>query len=73
MLPDNLGHLFDVPLRLTPDAVAVIQDDTTLTYRGLDARASRMANLLAALGVGAGDQEDEEKATGPERPGEAPG
>jgi long-chain acyl-CoA synthetase len=56
MLPDTLGHLFDVPLRLTPGAVAVIQDDTTLTYRQLDARASRMANLLAALGVGEGDR-----------------
>jgi long-chain acyl-CoA synthetase len=56
MLPDNLGHVFDVPLKLQPDAVAVIQDETTLTYRQLDERTSRMANALAALGVRAGDR-----------------
>ena len=37
MLPDTLGHVFDVPLRLAPSSVAVIQGDTTLTYRELDA------------------------------------
>jgi long-chain acyl-CoA synthetase len=56
MLPDNLGHIFDVPLRLTPDAVAVIQDETTLTYRQLEERVCRMANVLRSLGVGAGDR-----------------
>ncbi len=56
MLPDNLGHLFDVPLRLTPDAVAVIQDETTLSYRQLDARTARVANLLLDLGIRAGDR-----------------
>jgi long-chain acyl-CoA synthetase len=56
MLPDNLGHIFDVPLRLTPDAVAVIQDETTLTYRQLEERVGRMANVLRSLGVGTGDR-----------------
>ena len=56
MLPDNLGHVFDVPLRLTPDAVAVIQADTTLSYRQLEDRVCRMANLLLGLGVRAGDR-----------------
>jgi len=56
MLPDNLGHVFDLPLKVQPDAVAVIQDETTLTYRQLDERANRMANLLAGLGVRAGDR-----------------
>src|SRR5690242_13987569 len=54
MLPENLGHLFDVPLRLTPDAVAVIQDETTLTYRQLEERVCRTANALAPLGIGVG-------------------
>ena len=36
MLPDTLGHLFDIPLRLAPSSVAVIQGDTTLTYADLD-------------------------------------
>ncbi len=56
MLPENLGHIFDVPLRLTPDAVAVIQDETTLTYRRLEERVCRMANVLVGLGVGGGDR-----------------
>src|SRR5262245_40563814 len=56
MLPDNLGHVFDAPLRLAPDAVAVIQEDTTLTYRELEGRVCRMANMLAGLGVGPGDR-----------------
>ncbi len=56
MLPENLGHIFDAPLRLTPDAVAVIQDETTLTYRQLQERVCRMANVLRGLGVGAGDR-----------------
>ncbi len=56
MLPENLGHVFDGPLRLTPGAVAVIQDDTTLTYRELEGRVCRMANVLAGLGVGPGDR-----------------
>jgi long-chain acyl-CoA synthetase len=56
MLPDNLGHVFDVPLRLQPDAVAVIQDDVALTYGDLEARVSRMANLLDALGIRAGNR-----------------
>jgi acyl-CoA synthetase (AMP-forming)/AMP-acid ligase II len=56
MLPENLGHLFDVPLRLQPSAAAVIQGDTVLTYRELDGRCSRMANALRDLGVGPGDR-----------------
>jgi long-chain acyl-CoA synthetase len=56
MLPDNLGHLFDTALRLTPDRPAVLQDDTVLTFADLDGRCNRLANALRALGVGAGDR-----------------
>ena len=56
MLPDNLGYIFDTALALTPSKPAVFQGDTVLTYAELDARANRMANALAALGVGAGDR-----------------
>jgi acyl-CoA synthetase (AMP-forming)/AMP-acid ligase II len=56
MLPDNLGHLFDTALALSPDRPAVFQGDTSLTFAELDARVSRMANALAGLGVGAGDR-----------------
>ena len=55
MLPDNLGYLFDSALALTPSKAAVFQGDTVLTFAELDARANRMANVLAGLGVGAGD------------------
>ena len=54
MLPDNLGRLWDVPLRLIPDQVAVIQGDTEWTYAGLEARTNRLANALRDLGVGPG-------------------
>ena len=50
MLPDTLGHLFDIPLRLAPSSVAVIQGDTTLTYADLDAWCNRAANALAGAG-----------------------
>ena len=56
MLPDNLGYLFDSALALTPSKAAVLQGDTVLTFAELDARANRMANVLAGLGVGAGDR-----------------
>lgn len=54
MLPRTLGYLFDVPLALAPDSVAVIQGEIVLTYAQLDARLCRMANALRTLGVGGG-------------------
>jgi long-chain acyl-CoA synthetase len=54
MRPDTLGHLFDVPLRLAPSSTAVIQGDTVLTYRDLDAWCNRVANALAGIGLRAG-------------------
>jgi len=56
MLPENLGHLFDVPLQLQPTAPAIFQDDVVFTFRELDERCNRMANALASLGVGPGDR-----------------
>src|SRR5215475_12775153 len=56
MLPENLGHLFDVPLQIQPMAPAILQDDVVLTFRDLEERCNRMANALASFGIGPGDR-----------------
>src|SRR5262245_2446677 len=56
MLPDNLGHLFDVPLKLAPDSPAILQGDAVLSYAQLDERVNRAGNMLRAQGVGPGER-----------------
>jgi long-chain acyl-CoA synthetase len=56
MLPDNLGYIFDAPLKLAPDTTAVLQGAVQLTFAELDARCNRMGNALASLGIKAGDR-----------------
>jgi long-chain acyl-CoA synthetase len=56
VLPENLGYLFDVPLQIQPTAPAVLQDDVVLTFRDLEERCNRVANVLMDLGVGPGDR-----------------
>ncbi|MEV7864022.1 amino acid adenylation domain-containing protein [Streptomyces hirsutus] len=48
-LPDS----FAAQVRATPDAMALVHGDTTLTYRELNTRANRFAHALIARGVGA--------------------
>ena len=43
--------LIEAQARATPDAVAVVEDGTQLTYRELDDRASELASLLRSVGV----------------------
>ncbi|WP_330241205.1 amino acid adenylation domain-containing protein [Streptomyces sp. NBC_00525] len=51
-LPDLLVHeQIAEHARRTPDAVAVVHAETTLTYAELDAHANRLAQRLRALGV----------------------
>jgi acyl-coenzyme A synthetase/AMP-(fatty) acid ligase len=54
MLPDNVGHLFDVPLALIPEQPAVLQGDIVVTFATLDERCNRLGNALRELGVEAG-------------------
>jgi amino acid adenylation domain-containing protein len=48
----GLPELFEAQVARTPDAPAVISDDTTLTYAELNARANRLAHHLIERGAG---------------------
>ncbi|MFD3514396.1 amino acid adenylation domain-containing protein, partial [Streptomyces sp. NPDC058663] len=50
-VPGPLVELFEQRAAATPDAVALCAEET-LTYAELDARANRLARLLAARGIG---------------------
>ncbi|MDY7076207.1 MAG: amino acid adenylation domain-containing protein [Chloroflexota bacterium] len=45
-------HLFEAQAAQTPEAVAVIFEEETLTYRELNRRANQLAHHLQKLGVG---------------------
>ncbi|WP_262844593.1 non-ribosomal peptide synthase/polyketide synthase, partial [Sphaerisporangium corydalis] len=49
----TLADLVGRQVAATPDAVAVVSGEVSLTYAELDARAGRLARRLAARGVGA--------------------
>ncbi len=44
-------HLFEERVKRSPDAIAVISEDETLTYQKLNQRADQIAHRLYALGV----------------------
>jgi amino acid adenylation domain-containing protein len=48
----TLPELFATEVVQTPDAVALVFDDKSLTYAELDARSNQLAHHLCALGVG---------------------
>ena len=52
----TLGDVFRENRRSWPQAIAVVDGETRLTYRALDDRANRLANALTAKGVGPGDR-----------------
>jgi amino acid adenylation domain-containing protein len=47
-----IHKLFETQVERTPDAIAVIFEESTLTYRELNRRADALADQLRALGVG---------------------
>ena len=48
-----IHQLFEEQVEKSPDAVAVVFENQQLTYRGLNARANRLAHYLQKQGVGA--------------------
>jgi amino acid adenylation domain-containing protein len=51
-VPATLSDLFAEQAAQTPDAIAVVHEDESLTYRELDRRANQLAHHLRGLGVG---------------------
>ncbi|MBV8842651.1 MAG: amino acid adenylation domain-containing protein, partial [Bryobacterales bacterium] len=49
---DCLPELFELQVSRTPDNVAVVFENTELTYSELNGRANQLAHRLVALGVG---------------------
>ncbi|HEX7154384.1 MAG TPA: amino acid adenylation domain-containing protein [Thermoanaerobaculia bacterium] len=48
----SIQELFEEHARRTPDAIAVVRNDESLTYAQLNARANRLAHALVERGVG---------------------
>ncbi|HLF26569.1 MAG TPA: amino acid adenylation domain-containing protein, partial [Anaerolineae bacterium] len=47
-----IHRLFEAQVERTPDAVAVVYEDQSLTYGELNGRANRLAHYLRRLGIG---------------------
>ena len=52
----TVGRLFAATAALDPGRTALVEGGRSLSYAELDARVSRLANLLCARGVGRGDR-----------------
>ena len=49
----TIHEQFEAQATRSPDAIALVFEDKSLTYRELNAQANRLAHHLRALGVGA--------------------
>jgi acyl-CoA synthetase (AMP-forming)/AMP-acid ligase II len=54
----NLADVFETVAHAVPDTEAIVWGDLRLTYRDLDRRANRLANVLAGAGLGAHSERD---------------
>ena len=54
--PVSIPEVFAAQVTRTPDALAVTFEGTSVTYRELDEASNRLAHLLVARGVGAGQR-----------------
>ncbi|HYC62720.1 MAG TPA: amino acid adenylation domain-containing protein [Thermoanaerobaculia bacterium] len=52
---DTLTELFERQVAQRPDAIALVDGETALTYRALNERANRLAHALLAYGARTGD------------------
>ncbi|MFE1315961.1 amino acid adenylation domain-containing protein, partial [Streptomyces sp. NPDC058755] len=52
VLPVSVGELVERQFAVSPDAVAVVCGDVSLSFAEVDARANRLARALVARGVG---------------------
>ena len=48
----NIAQVYEAVAAANPDRAAIVQGDTTISYRELDARTRRFAHALAARGFG---------------------
>ncbi|MGH8973110.1 MAG: acyl-CoA synthetase [Acidimicrobiia bacterium] len=62
----NFADAFEVAADAVPDREAVVSGDRRLTFAALEERANRLANHLAAAGVGRGDHVAAYLPNGPE-------
>lgn len=56
VLPSRIHQVMDPFVKATPDRTALIDDDESLTYRGLDRAVGETADGLRGLGIRAGDR-----------------
>jgi amino acid adenylation domain-containing protein len=53
LLEPGLHERFELQVERTPEAIAVVSEDTQISYRELNQRANQLAHHLRSLGVGA--------------------
>lgn len=51
----NIVDLFEEQVRKTPDSIAVVSDNQSLTYQELNEKANQLAHLLISKGINIGD------------------